>query len=109
MDFDDYQKKTSETRIKSSFVPDFVFMTIALSGEAGEVTEKIKKVIRDDNGVISEEKKEEIEKELGDVLWCLAQLASDLDMSLENIAQKNLEKALSRKERGMIHGAGDNR
>ena len=82
---------------------------MGLVGEAGEVAEKVKKIIRDENGIVSREKKEEIKKELGDVLWYIANLAYELDIKLEEIAQGNIEKIFSRVERNKVHGDGDNR
>ena len=73
------------------------------------MAEKIKKVIRDGNGIVSEEKKVEITKELGDVLWYVANLAKELGISLEEVAQKNIEKLQSRQQRGELQGSGDNR
>jgi NTP pyrophosphatase (non-canonical NTP hydrolase) len=78
-------------------------------GEAGEVADKVKKVIRDDHGIMTDEKKLEIAKELGDVLWYLAQLSTELGFALDKVAEMNIEKLYSRKERGVISGSGDNR
>ena len=82
---------------------------LGLVGETGEVADKIKKVIRDDGGKLSEEKRRDIEKELGDVLWYLANLATELNLSLDEIALKNLEKLQDRQDRGVLRGSGDNR
>lgn len=82
---------------------------MGLAGETGEVVEKIKKVIRDKKSIIDEETKQAIAKEIGDVLWYLAQLCTELDLSLEEVAKENLKKLLSRLERGKIHGEGDER
>jgi NTP pyrophosphatase (non-canonical NTP hydrolase) len=76
-----------------------------LAGEAGEVTEKVKKMLRD--GTVPDKK--EIAKELGDVLWYISALAGDFGISLEEIAQMNYEKLKSRQERNVISGSGDNR
>lgn len=78
-------------------------------GEAGEVQGKIKKVIRDDHGVLGPTKRDQIAAELGDVLWYIARAASELGVSLEDIAQANLEKLASRAERGVLGGSGDDR
>ena len=78
-------------------------------GEAGEVQGKVKKILRDDNGVVLGEKALEIAAELGDVLWYVARLGSELGYTLEEIAQMNLTKLASRKERGVLGGSGDNR
>lgn len=88
-----------------------VYPTLGLTGEAGEVAEKIKKVIRDEAGVAGMDvaKKLEIAKELGDVLWYVANLAHDLGYTLDFIAKQNLEKLSDRKARSVISGSGDNR
>lgn len=109
MDFKEYQKRSRKTAFYPDAGGNYIYPTLGLVGEAGEVAEKIKKVLRDDGGEVSSEKRVEIEKELGDVLWYLAQVASELGLSLEDIAQKNLEKLSSRKERGVLGGSGDNR
>lgn len=78
-------------------------------GEAGEVQGKLKKVIRDDGGVLSDEKRAAIAAELGDLLWYIAAIASELKYDLEDIAQANLDKLSDRRNRGVISGSGDNR
>ena len=80
-----------------------------MCGEAGEVADKVKKVIRDNNQSFDTARKIEIAKEVGDVLWYCATMAHDLGFTLESIAQMNISKLQSRKERGMIGGSGDNR
>lgn len=89
--------------------PAFMAKLLGLVGEAGEVAEKFKKIIRDKNSIISDEDKKEIIKELGDVLWYIATLAHYMGTPLEDIASMNLAKLASRKERGVSHGNGDNR
>lgn len=86
-----------------------MYPTLGLSGETGEIAEKVKKIIRDDHGVITDEKRDQIAKEAGDVLWYLSQLATEIDYSLEDIAQMNLDKLASRAARGVLSGSGDNR
>lgn len=86
-----------------------VYPALGLAGEAGEVAEHAKKAIRDDNGEITPERRAAITKELGDVLWYLAQLASELDLELDEIAEQNLAKLLSRQQRGVLSGSGDDR
>jgi len=78
-------------------------------GETGEVQGKLKKVLRDDGGIVTDEKRTEVGKELGDVLWYLTRVADELGLSLEQIAQENVAKLRSRLERGVIQGSGDNR
>ncbi|MDP3764744.1 MAG: nucleoside triphosphate pyrophosphohydrolase family protein [bacterium] len=111
MTFNEYQKKSRKTAVypKSKYCDGIFYPTLGLVGEAGEVAEKVKKVLRDDNGIITKEKKEELKKELGDVLWYIAQIATDLKLSLEDIASDNLTKLASRHKRGKIKGSGDNR
>lgn len=109
MTFQEYQEEARKTAIYPNKNNNFIYPTLGLAGEAGEVAEKIKKVIRDGNGIVSEEKKVEITKELGDVLWYVANLSKELGITLEEVAQKNLEKLQSRQQRNELHGSGDNR
>lgn len=109
MNFTEYQDRSRKTALYPDVGKNFVYPTLGLVGEAGEVADKLKKTIRDDDGVVTLEKKKEVEKELGDVLWYIAQLATELELSLDDIAQKNMEKLQSRKERGVIGGSGDER
>ena len=109
MNFNDYQKKARRTAIYPDKGKNFVYPTLGLMGEAGEVAEKMKKVIRDDGGKINKEKRLEMKKELGDVLWYIANLSFELNLSMEEVALKNLEKLKSRQERNELHGSGDNR
>lgn len=89
--------------------PALISQVFGLVGESGEMAEKFKKLIRDNDGVISSEDKAEILKELGDILWYVNSVAHLLGSSLEEVADKNLKKVLSRKERGVTAGSGDNR
>jgi NTP pyrophosphatase (non-canonical NTP hydrolase) len=85
------------------------YPALGLAGEAGEVAEHVKKAIRDDAGEITDERRAAMAKELGDVLWYTAQLATELGLELEDIARANLEKLLSRQRRGVLSGSGDER
>src|SRR5271167_1424268 len=85
------------------------YPALGLAGEAGEIAEHAKKVIRDDAGALSDERRAAMAKELGDVLWYVAGLASELGLDLDQIAQQNLEKLLSRQRRGVLSGSGDDR
>jgi NTP pyrophosphatase (non-canonical NTP hydrolase) len=85
------------------------YPALGLAGEAGEVAEHAKKAIRDDDGQVTEERRAAMAKELGDVLWYVAQLASELKLDLEEIANANLEKLMSRQKRGVLSGSGDDR
>lgn len=108
MDFQDYQQKARETAIYPS-EHSILYPTLGLCGEAGEVAEKVKKVIRDKGGEFDEFDRMNIRKELGDVLWYMAQICSDLDLRLESIAIANVEKLRLRKEKGTLSGSGDDR
>jgi len=109
MNLNEYQEKARATAIYPNVGSNFIYPTLGLAGETGEVAEKIKKVIRDNDGVVTEEKKEEIKKELGDVLWYIANLSKELGLTLEDVAEGNLAKLYSRLERDKVHGDGDNR
>lgn len=109
MNFDEYQKKSRETAIYPDQGDNYIYPVLGLVGEAGEVAEKIKKILRDSKGEIDDRKKEEIKKELGDVLWYLSQLSTELDLSLGDIAELNIEKLQSRHKKGTLHGSGDDR
>jgi NTP pyrophosphatase (non-canonical NTP hydrolase) len=85
------------------------YPALGLAGEAGEVAEHAKKAIRDDGGSVSDMRRAAIARELGDVLWYVAQLASELGLDLDTIASENLEKLFSRQHRGVLSGSGDDR
>lgn len=118
MEFDEYQDKAGKY---DSFKhgddeprddltdPAFIEKVMGLAGEAGETVDKVKKIIRDKEGVASSEDVEAIKKELGDVLWYIASISTYLDISLSDIAKTNLDKLESRYQRNLIHGEGDNR
>lgn len=109
MTFNEYQKKSRETAIYYNKDKNYIYPTLGLVGEAGEIAEKIKKILRDNGGSVNEKDKVELVKELGDLLWYLSQLSTELGLSLDDIAVSNIEKITSRKERGVLHGSGDNR
>ena len=109
MNFTDYQTKSRVTAKYPAIGHGVIYPTLGLVNEAGEVAGKIKKVFRDKDGVISDETREALKAELGDVLWYLAQVSTELNLSLEEIAEYNLAKLLDRQARGKIHGDGDNR
>ena len=109
MDFKTYQKKARETAQYPNLGSNNVYPTLGLVGEAGEVAEKVKKVIRDKNGVFDAESKNAIKKELGDVLWYISNLSDEFGFKLEEIASENLEKLKLRASKGKISGSGDDR
>ncbi len=106
LDFTVYQICSKATAV---YPGGFVYPALGLCGESGEVAEKLKKVIRDSDGVLTNEVIDDLEKELGDVLWYIAQLCTELGLSLESVAVKNLRKLKSRQDRGKLQGSGDNR
>lgn len=108
-DFTTYQKESRKTAVKVSMDHPVVYPTMGLVNEAGEVAGKVKKIFRDNGGEISEEDRLALKKELGDVLWYLAQICTELDLSLQEVAEANLTKLFSRLERGTIRGDGDER
>jgi NTP pyrophosphatase (non-canonical NTP hydrolase) len=109
MDFTDYQQKAKHTAKYPAIGHGVIYPTLGLTNEAGEVAGKIKKIFRDKHGLISDADREALKSELGDVLWYLSQVATELGLSLEEIAEHNLHKLLDRQARGKIHGDGDDR
>lgn len=109
MTFDQYQDKSKATDSGTVIGEHYVYLSMGLAGESGELINKVKKVFRDDDGQMTDEKKEAIKQELGDVLWYTAQLATALGFTLEDVARSNLAKLNDRKNRNAIHGAGDER
>lgn len=106
MNINDYQDQATKTAI---YKQEVIYPALGLANEAGEVLGKIKKVLRDNDGDFTEEKREEIGAEIGDVLWYIAALSRDLNLSMESIAQANLDKLNSRMVRGVLGGSGDTR
>ena len=111
--FDTYQEEVD----KACFYPGantgsleaVIYGVVGLNGEAGEVSEKVKKIWRDNDGYFDIEHKAEIIRELGDVLFYLTRISTELGYSLERVAEINVKKFTSRKERGTLQGSGDNR
>lgn len=108
MDFNEYQRRSDSTAVYPEGKA-LEYLALGLCSEAGEVAGKLKKVIRDDNSQLTNEKLNELVSELGDVLWYLSQLALELDVTLSVVAHENLRKLADRKERGAIGGSGDSR
>lgn len=108
MTLNEYQQAAIETaNYPNSF--KVIYPALGINGEAGEVAEKVKKVIRDDGSIYTEEKRRELALEVGDVLWYCATMARDLGYTLEEIGEMNNAKLRSRKDRGVLSGSGDNR
>jgi len=105
----DYQSRSRATALYPQMGDNLLYPTLGLCGEAGEVAEKIKKMVRDDDGILSDARRAALSKELGDVLWYLAQIATEAELDLEAIAEENLEKLLSRRDRDVLQGSGDDR
>lgn len=109
LDFTEYQKLSRRTAVYPNIGNNLYYPALGLAGETGEVMNKIKKIMRDKLDIKDNNLKEMIESELGDILWYISNLATELNVSLDDIARKNLEKLMDRKKRGKIHGSGDNR
>ena len=109
MKANEYQTGALQTAIYPNAGNNFVYPALGLVGEAGEVADKLKKVIRDNDGVLTDPVRDAVAKELSDVCWYIAVLAWEMDYSLEDIMQINLDKLRSRQERGVLGGSGDNR
>jgi len=109
MRISEYQELSRRTATYPGAGDNIVYPTLGLAGEAGEVAEKVKKLLRDDGGVLSDERRAALAGELGDVLWYVAQVATEAELDLEQIAQGNLDKLLSRQRRGVLSGSGDQR
>lgn len=106
MNINEYQQQASKTAIYQN---KLIYPTLGLAGEAGEIANKVKKILRDNSGELQEDARQNLISELGDVLWYVAALATDLKTELSEVANKNIEKLNSRKNRGTIGGSGDNR
>ena len=109
MELNAYQDAARKTAAYPDVGSNLIYPTLGLTGEAGEVADKVKKVIRDRGGVFDADTREAIKLELGDVLWYVAQLASELGYDLNEVADANLQKLSSRAARGRIGGSGDQR
>lgn len=107
--FGDYQRESRKTWGVIPMNHAIVYPTLGLMNEAGEVAGKIKKIFRDKGGAIGASEREALKYELGDVLWYLTQICTELGLTLEEVAEANIEKLFSRLERGQIGGEGDSR
>src|ERR687893_1272090 len=107
MRLSDYQHRSRATAVYPDAGQNLTYPALGLCGEAGEAAEKVKKAIRDDGGVLTDERRDALAAELGDVLWYLAQLATEADLDLGVVAQANLDKLRSRQRRAVLNGSGD--
>ena len=105
--FTHYQLAAFLTALPSS--RNLPYMALGLAGEAGEVANKVKKIIRDNNGNLTPEVKQALQAELGDVLWYVAGLATILGVDLHDVAAVNIDKLSARKAKGTLKGSGDSR
>ncbi len=107
MQFSDYQTAAWKTAKYPQAGENIYYAALGLGGEAGEMLNKIKKIIRDHEGIVTDDYREICKAELGDVLWYMAALATELHIDLEKVAKDNIEKLSSRQERGTLGGSGD--
>ena len=106
--FDDYQI----VAVRTAVYPDdirILYPALGLAGEAGEVANKVKKIYRDDGGQVTDDRRAQIAKELGGVLWYVATVCTDLNLNMGDVARENVAILASRQERGTLHGDGDER
>lgn len=106
MDFNEYQEKARETAVYPIYTRIF-YPALGLSGEIGETCNLIKKIYRDDNGQITEERKDKLKSEISDIFWYLASLCSDLGFKMNDIAEYNIAKLKKRKENNTLKGSGE--
>lgn len=110
MTLDEYQKEALVTAIWSGDqLKDLSHWVLGITGEAGEIAEKVKKIIRDNDGNVSADNKKELVKEMGDVLWYLAVLCEHLGYKFDDVGTVNISKLRDRQKRDKISGSGDNR
>lgn len=106
--FEQFQRDTQKTAMYPRH-RGIYYTTLGLAGEAGEVANKVKKIIRDDGDVLTSKRKEDLKQEIGDVLWYVSQLCSELELDMADVALSNISKLANRKEKDKIQGEGDNR
>ncbi len=107
MTFEEYQIASRKTALYPEIGSSIVYPMLGLAGEAGELSNKVKKIFRDDGGVITDERKEQLIGELGDILWYTAQIAAEIGVPFDEVAHANIKKLASRMERNTLNGAGD--
>lgn len=113
MDFAEYQEQSRKTAIYPNLGDNLPYLTLGITSEAGEVSDRVKKFIRDDGFTsiknLNQDQKDGLASEVGDVLWYVSQIATELDISLEKIAEINIKKLHSRMDRDKLGGSGDYR
>lgn len=106
MDMSDYQAQAKKTAI---YQQGIIYPAVGLASEVGELCGEVKRILRDDGGTLTEARKARLTAELGDVLWYVAALASDLGVDLGQVARANIDKLLSRQQRNVLTGEGGER
>lgn len=110
INFSEYQAGAFKTAVyPGRGEGNWTYAGLGLAGETGEISEKLKKAIRDDEGIITEARRAAIKKELGDVLWYVAALCTELTLDMQEVAEENLAKLARRQEESTLHGDGDDR
>ncbi len=109
MNLNEYQTLALRTASPKDKKNELFHLLLGLCGEAGEIAEKAKKIVRDQDSDFSKLDKDDLKKELGDVLWHIAVVADYFDIPLEDIGDTNIKKLASRLKRGVISGSGDER
>ena len=109
MDCDDYQRAAMRTAREKDAPDEFMHLVLGLVGEAGEIAEKVKKLVRDHESDLDRLDRDDMAAELGDVLWYTAVLANHLGLSLADVAQRNVDKLADRQRRNVLGGSGDRR
>jgi NTP pyrophosphatase (non-canonical NTP hydrolase) len=109
VDCDDYQRAALRTARDKDAQDEFMHLVLGLVGETGEIAEKVKKLVRDQNSDLALLDRDDMAAELGDVLWYAAVLANFLGLSLSDVAQRNVDKLADRQRRAVLGGSGDNR
>jgi len=105
----DYQTAALRTASPKDKKDEVFHLILGLVGEAGEIAEKAKKIVRDKGSDFSELDRDDLTKELGDVLWYVTVLADHFDIPMEEVASRNIAKLADRQKRNLIGGSGDNR
>ena len=110
MQLDEYQKNADSTAVYPGkyTIEGLIYVTLGL-GEAGEFQNKVKKILRDDNNILTEERRAALIDELGDILWYISQVSTELRINLSDVAKRNNEKLAKRRAENKIKGDGDNR
>lgn len=109
VDCDDYQRAALRTARAKDAPDEFMHLVLGLVGEAGEIAEKVKKLVRDQHSDLDQLDRDDMAAELGDVLWYAAVLANFLGLSLNDVVQRNVDKLADRQRRAVLGGSGDHR